>query len=397
MKKLCILLVAALCLALCGCNEADPPANGNVHITAGEIKPGMTAKDILVEVTIDNQPVACRVNLTGFTATGYYEMADDEPVPEDFFVRLNVFYSLPKGMDVDQIEVAMECNGGRYDGTGSFGDDDNGCVEAWSYAFYGEEPQTETEPAAEGKVHITAGEIKPGMTAKDVAVEVTIDGQPVDCRVALTFFTATGYYEMADDEPVPEDFYVRLDVYYSLPQGMDTDQIEVVMECAGGQYDGTGSIGDDDNGCVEAWSYAFYGQEPTVEEPTTGEHTHDWKEDTSKGISPSCTVNGKKVYTCQCGETKQETIPALGHDWEDGIGSKPSCEHEGSSTKVCQRCHEVYMTTIPATGHNWSAWTYVNGRLHGRDCSNCNSHQEENHTIPSGSVTCSGCGMDIIN
>ena len=48
----------------------------------------MTVKDVLVEVTIDHQPVTCRVQLTGFTEDGYWEMTEDEPVPDPFLVRL---------------------------------------------------------------------------------------------------------------------------------------------------------------------------------------------------------------------------------------------------------------------------------------------------------------------
>lgn len=43
-------------------------------------------------------------------------------------------------------------------------------------------------------------------------------------------------------------------------------------------------------------------------------HTHDWRE--SGVTDPTCTQAGKKTYTCStCGDTKQETTSALGHDW----------------------------------------------------------------------------------
>lgn len=296
MKKLAILLVLALCLTLCGCpaTEDTPQTPGQpvikeVHITAGKIEPGMTAKDVLVEVTIDNQPVACRVQLTGFAADGYWEMAEDEPVPENFFVRLDVFYSLPKGYDVDQINVTMECDGGEYDGTGSISNDAEGNIEAWSHAFYGTEPVApETPPSDE-------------------------DPQPI-----------------TPPQPQPQ-------------------------------------------------------------------HTHSWTEVPGPGIV-DCTIPYAKNYKCSCGETKSETIPAPGHDTKDNVTiKKATCVETGSETYRCKRCSYVLVVEIPATGHTWSGWTHKTGLVHNRTCSTCGAEETQNHNIPAGDVICTDCGAAIIN
>lgn len=42
-------------------------------------------------------------------------------------------------------------------------------------------------------------------------------------------------------------------------------------------------------------------------------HTHSWDGGTVT-VQPTCTAAGTKVYHCSCGETKKESIPALGHD-----------------------------------------------------------------------------------
>lgn len=42
-------------------------------------------------------------------------------------------------------------------------------------------------------------------------------------------------------------------------------------------------------------------------------HTHIWDAG-SVTTQPTCTTAGTKVYHCSCGETKKESIPALGHD-----------------------------------------------------------------------------------
>lgn len=263
-------------------------------------------------------------------------------------------------------------------------------------------------PPAASDVHITAGGIVPGMTAKDVLVEVTIDNQPVACRMELTCFTPEGYYTMVEDEPVPEDFMIRLDVFYSLPKGIDVDHINVVMECDGGNYDGTGSIGHDANGCVEAWSHAFYGEEPQpqdqtepetqpVTEPEAQLHTHNWTEVSSGYVYINCTSDREVTYTCGCGESKTETVPAPGHDIVVGSTIQPTCTETGITTSSCKRCGAGFINEQPATGHAWSAWSYATGRMHKRVCETCGAEEEASHNIPSGSVTCTDCGADIVN
>ena len=252
------------------------------------------------------------------------------------------------------------------------------------------------------EVHITAGKIEPGMTAKDVFVEVTINNEPVPCRVMLTGFVWDGYWEMEDDEPVSDPVCVRLDVFYSLPKGFDETQINVTMECDGGEYDGTGSISFDENGNVEAWSHAFYGKEPLppetepTEAPTQPDHTHTWVEQPGPSII-DCSLDRTKTYKCSCGETKTETIPAPGHELKDWAVTPATCTTDGRKTTSCKRCNAGFTVDIPATGHIWSAWIKETGLVHKRTCSECGAEETANHNIPAGSVTCTDCGADIIN
>ena len=263
-----------------------------------------------------------------------------------------------------------------------------------------EVPAAPTEPAEPVllNVQITAGKIEPGMTAKDVLVEVTIDHQPVACRVELTCFTDTGYYVMAEDEAVPENFFGRLDVYYSLPKGKTVDDIDVTMTCDGGEYDGTGSVGNDAQGNEETWSHAIYGEDATTQEQQPIEtHIHTWVEDPGKYKPVTCTTDGSKTYNCQCGETWVEKLPATGHDWKVGAERKPTCTEPGSQSKTCKNCGAGLLDSKPATGHSWSAWEYSTGQVHKRSCSSCGAEEEEQHTVPSGTVKCTGCGYDIVN
>ena len=301
MKKLSILLVIALCFTLCGCPaEEQGSASGRmpeVHITVGKIEPGMTVKDVFVEVTIDHQPVACRVQLTGFTWDGYWEMAEDEPVPEPFAVRVDIFYSLPTGCDVEDVDITMDSDGGNYDGTGSISFDEQGNVEAWSRAFYGKEPlPPETEPTE-------------------------VPTQPTETPTQPT-------------------------------------------------------------------------ETPT--QPTQPTHTHTWVEQPGPSII-DCSLDRTKTYKCSCGEAKTETIPAPGHDLKAWSITPATCTKEGQKTTSCKRCNAGFTVDIPATGHIWSAWIKETGSVHKRTCSECGAEETANHNIPAGSVTCTDCGADIIN
>jgi len=268
-------------------------------------------------------------------------------------------------------------------------------------------PALEQEvPSGTPQVHITVGKMEPGMTAKDVFVEVTIDSQPVACRVQLTGFVWDGYWELEADEPVPEEpFAVRVDIFYSLPKGCDVEDVDITMDSDGGNYDGTGSISNDAQGNVEAWSRAFYGKEPLPPEteptevptqPTQPTHTHTWVEQPGPSII-DCSLDRTKTYKCSCGETKTETIPAPGHDLKDWTVTPATCTKEGQKTTSCKRCNAGFTVDIPATGHIWSAWIKETGLVHKRTCSECGAEETANHNIPAGSVTCTDCGADIIN
>ena len=264
-------------------------------------------------------------------------------------------------------------------------------------------PALEQEvPAGTPQVHITVGKVEPGMTAKDVFVEVTINNEPVPCRVMLTGFVWDGYWEMAEDEPVPEPFAVRVDIFYSLPTGCDVEDVDITMDSDGGNYDGTGSISFDEQGNVEAWSRAFYGKEPLppetepTEAPTQPDHTHTWVEQPGPSII-DCSLDRTKTYKCSCGETKTETIPAPGHDLKDWTVTPATCTTDGRKTTSCKRCNAGFTVDIPATGHIWSAWIKQTGLVHKRTCSECGAEETANHNIPAGSVTCTDCGADIIN
>lgn len=88
-------------------------------------------------------------------------------------------------------------------------------------------------------------------------------------------------------------------------------------------------------------------------------HTHSWDAG-SVTAQPTCTAAGTKVYHCSCGETKKESIPALGHDpitktdrghnvhtvikaaWDEDIWE---------SRYICNGCGKQFKTNLEAGEH----------------------------------------------
>ncbi len=81
-------------------------------------------------------------------------------------------------------------------------------------------------------------------------------------------------------------------------------------------------------------------------------HTHSYqKEETA----PTCSKKGKIVYTCSCGDTYTETIPALKHDFEK-VSVIRRCTTLGSANYECTRCGLKKAEGIPAQGHSYGGW-----------------------------------------
>ena len=76
---------------------------------------------------------------------------------------------------------------------------------------------------------------------------------------------------------------------------------------------------------------------------------HFWGEWTQT-TAPTCTKNGSHSHTCvYCGETGTESIPALGHDWENG--------------GVCSRCGRFCDYPWGIAQGGWCGKTDVNGGM----------------------------------
>lgn len=80
---------------------------------------------------------------------------------------------------------------------------------------------------------------------------------------------------------------------------------------------------------------------------------HDW-DSGNITTAPTCTTVGAKTFTCSnCGETKTEELPALGHNYE-AIVTEPTCTQDGYTTYTCPACGDSYTADIvEAIGHSF--------------------------------------------
>lgn len=124
---------------------------------------------------------------------------------------------------------------------------------------------------------------------------------------------------------------------------------------------------------------------------THSSHTHNYIESITK--NPTCTEDGERTYTCDCGDSYTETIPATGHHYVDGecehcgekdpdahthsytetITKEPTCTEEGEKTYTCE-CGDSYTEVIPATGHHYGDDDKCT------DCGELNPEHKHNYT-----------------
>ena len=85
-------------------------------------------------------------------------------------------------------------------------------------------------------------------------------------------------------------------------------------------------------------------------------HEHSWTE--SGRTQPTCTRQGSVTYTCRCGETRTESISALGHKWGRWKTTKEAtCTKRGTETRKCSRCGETETRKSDYAPHEWGEWT----------------------------------------
>lgn len=110
-------------------------------------------------------------------------------------------------------------------------------------------------------------------------------------------------------------------------------------------------------------------------------HTHSWKK--TGTVAATCTENGENQYTCTvCNQTKTTTIKALGHDYQLVSTDNATCTTPKTLHKECSRCHDTKdETSGEALGHNWRTSSDKNSKT----CTRCKT--THTHTWDEGKYT----------
>ena len=75
-------------------------------------------------------------------------------------------------------------------------------------------------------------------------------------------------------------------------------------------------------------------------------------------IPADCLYAGIKIYSCECGESYTEEVPASGHSFGEWQASTPStCIKEGVEKRVCERCLAEETRSLPLAEHDFGEWT----------------------------------------
>lgn len=154
-----------------------------------------------------------------------------------------------------------------------------------------------------------------------------------------------------------------------------------------------------------------FAEETDGSQETTA-HTHSWSSTVT--TAATCTEEGLMTYTCSCGESHTEAIPAAGHsygDWYQGetvherkctvcqepqggehsmsssVTTAATCQSTGVETHTCSVCGYSYTTEIPVSStHAYGDWT-KDATTHSRACTVCGASDSGAHSWGTATVT----------
>lgn len=91
--------------------------------------------------------------------------------------------------------------------------------------------------------------------------------------------------------------------------------------------------------------------EPSAEPSAEPVHEHEYVAEVTKPAT--CGAAGEKTYTCECGDSYTEVIPATrNHTYVAEVTTEANCITPGVMTYTCSVCGDTYTEVIPATGEH---------------------------------------------
>lgn len=81
---------------------------------------------------------------------------------------------------------------------------------------------------------------------------------------------------------------------------------------------------------------------------TSSIFTHTHKYSSKVTTAATCESAGVKTFTCSCGDSYTEPIPATGHSYGEWINTKlPTANAEGTKQRTCKNCQKTETQSVP--------------------------------------------------
>lgn len=113
----------------------------------------------------------------------------------------------------------------------------------------------------------------------------------------------------------------------------------------------TGTVSVNTGACIMK-AYNSSGEDYAFCNTIFPNHEHSY----SKTVTTvaTCKKDGLNTYTCSCGDSYVESVPALGHSYDEGVVTlEPTCSATGTKTFTCTRCAATLTETIAMTAHEY--------------------------------------------
>ena len=113
---------------------------------------------------------------------------------------------------------------------------------------------------------------------------------------------------------------------------------------------------------------------------------------------PTCTEAGFEEKQCECGTVQSgshHTLSIIAHDYEETVTTVATCTQAGEVHKVCRVCGDTVDEVVEQLKHDWTEWT-GDETQHWHICSNCGTEQTSkgNHDFRKRETVAATCTED---
>lgn len=128
-----------------GVHEA-PAAAPDIAVTIGQVSAGMKIGDVAVTVTFNGEAAEHQVIWNWFEDGSIINFVEDNTFPENYYGCVDIYYTLPKGVALQDLPIEVTAPEGKLDFHNDGGTSEDGCQIVWTRVVYGKAPEESTTP-----------------------------------------------------------------------------------------------------------------------------------------------------------------------------------------------------------------------------------------------------------